>query len=93
MCNSPRLDLYAVSKRSTKELFEIMLENQHLYDRGICMWLIKVWASECITCREYGHLRDYLYYNLPVRNIFGFCWEVNKIEPRIEWIKSQIEKL
>jgi hypothetical protein len=77
--------------RTEKELFELMLTRQDLFTDGLCCWVISMWAEEYITVPECGLLLNYLKASEPTKGMYW--WKPCKIEPRIEWIKQQIEKL
>jgi hypothetical protein len=77
--------------RTEKELFELMLTRQDLFKSGICLWSYDLWQKDLITFYEYVLLDNYLKLNSLKKD--GYWWRVGKIEPRIEWIKQQIEKL
>lgn len=77
--------------RTEKELFELMLTRQGLFKTGICSWSFSLYIETLITLNEYDLLRNYLELNSLKDG--GYWWGIEKIEPRIEWIKQQIEKL
>jgi hypothetical protein len=77
--------------RTEKELFELMLTRQDLFKTGICSWSFSLYIEGLITLNEYDLLRNYLELNSLKDG--GYWWEPYEIEPRIEWIKQQIEKL
>jgi hypothetical protein len=77
--------------RTEKELFELMLTRQDLFRTGICRWSIDLYEERLITINEYVLLDNYLKSNSLKDD--GYWWRVEEIEPRIEWIKQQIEKL
>lgn len=76
--------------RSLKELFELMLNHQNLFNTGICNWYYRLHSRELITWKEYWLIDDY------IKNNFrkdGYAFPKGEIEPRIKWIKKQIKKL
>jgi hypothetical protein len=77
--------------RTEKELFELMLTRQDLFKYGLCDWFYRLCKERLITYDEYVLLGRYLESNSLKGG--GYWWEFGKIEPRIEWIKQQIEKL
>ena len=77
--------------RTEKELFELMLTHQDLFKTGICNWSCNLCLERLITDDEYDLLDNYL--DLNRLEDEGYWWIRGQIEPRIEWIKDQIEKL
>jgi hypothetical protein len=77
--------------RTEKELFELMLTRQDLFETGICLWADYLSIEDLITYDEYGLLANYLKSNSLKDE--GYWWKEGQIEPRIKWIKQQIEKL
>ena len=78
--------------RTEKELFELMLTRPDLFKTGICMWSFNLYVKRLITPDEHDLLDNYLELN-SLRDDGYYWWEEGQIEPRIEWIKEQIEKL
>lgn len=88
--------------RSTKELLEVMLNNQKEFRSGLCQWSKSLHYSDIITCEEaielisfieanrpskYSSLSAYIYRNR------GYYWEQGVIKHRVKWIKQQIKLL
>ena len=80
--------------RSEKELFELMLEHKDFFSTGICDWIFELWITDLITLEEYSLITYYLdtYQVLNLSDCL-YWFPKGEIEPRIEWIKQQIEKL
>ena len=89
-------------ERSIKELLEVMLNNQELFNGGLCSWAWHIYRDDKITLEEYRILEFYIRENRP--SIFSsvdafmhmtslFYWEKCNIKPRIEWINKHIKKL
>jgi len=87
--------------RSIKELLQVMLDNQDLFDAGLCRWNLLLYRSGNISTDENIMLIDYIRDNRPSmwssvdafkhRNK-EYYWECNNIQPRIKWIKKHIKK-
>jgi len=90
---------YNTNKRSIKELLQVMLENQRLFDFGLCHWSYALYDANLINEDEEDILREYISDNPPIwfivrRFLFGsgFFWTKKNIKPRIKWIKKHIKK-
>lgn len=91
--------------RSIKELLELMLQHQNLFQEGLCSWALTLKIKDIITRQEYDTLHSYISHNRPdyfswtnFINSYGskncgyyFPW--GKIKPRIYWIKTHIKRL
>ena len=89
-------------ERSIKELLEVMLENQELFNGGLCSWAWYMYREDKITFEEYRILDCYIRENRPSKfssleawnyQNRGYYWKYNNIKPRIKWIKKHIKKL
>ena len=89
--------------RSIKELLELMLQHQDLFNSGMCNWTGRMYCHgiELISYDEYKILKRYINKNRPHRysslvayrqRHSGFYWEEGNIHPRIKWIKKHIKK-
>ena len=86
--------------RTTKELLEVMLENITLLRGGLCTYAWDLYTDwKYISFDEWRVLNDYLHYNLPERTFYfigdvpRFSFPYGEKEPRIKWLKEQIEKI
>jgi len=88
--------------RTKKELFELMLDNKDLFKLSMCSWSYRLHTHSLINDAEYILLLKHIEENRPSKyssiNAFRsrntwFYWPPEKINPRIKWIKKQIEKL
>lgn len=88
--------------RSIKELLQVMLDNQKLYNVGLCNWANILYFNDLITHEERMSLRKYIDKNRPNKwsslNAFLhrnslFYWNTDNIKPRIKWIKKHIKEL
>jgi hypothetical protein len=88
--------------RTEKEIFELMLDNKHLFEIGICTWSFRLNIHGLISNSEYLLLVKYMEKNRPSKyssiSAFrsrgsSFYWAPHKIKPRIKWINQQIKKL
>ena len=92
--------------RSIKELLELMLKHQDIFETGLCIWLIEMCYPslpnrKLITNEEYVLLLTYINKNRPSKwsSIDAFAhkdsnyyWSKGSIKPRIKWIKYHIKK-
>lgn len=83
-------------------LLELMLENQELFDCGLCSWIAMLRLKNIISNDEFVILRMYVRLNRP--SIFSswgafrqrnrlYHWPSGNIKPRIKWINQHIAKL
>jgi hypothetical protein len=88
--------------RSIKELLQVMLDNQDLFDSGLCRWNLLLRGSGNISIDEHIMLIDYIHDNRPSMwsSVYAFknrnnayYWEYGDIQPRITWIEKHIKKL
>ena len=87
--------------RTTKELLQVMLENIDRLDMGLCkLSSVLYYDLKLIDEAEFEIIDSYLIGNLPERKETGFIpriaiysWPKGEKEPRIKWLKEQIEKL
>lgn len=79
--------------RTIKELLQLMLDNQHLFDEELCIWAYYLYHYSYISTKEHRALKQYIHQNTPVHVDTDYWWEAGDITPRIEWIKEQIKKL
>ena len=82
------------------ELLELMLEYPKCFNKneksrgGMCEWVCEMYRADIITLRQRKKLLRHIYENPTYygkKSLFGFYFEPCQIEPRIEWIKEQIE--
>jgi hypothetical protein len=86
--------------RSIKDLLNLTLENQELFDVGLCNWFVKLLGQELISSSEFCRLYEYIDKNRPSkfssieaflhRNI-SYFWNPGNIKPRIKWLKKHIK--
>ena len=91
--------------KTIKELLQLMLEHQELFDEGLCNWKSSLMHKSLISLEEYFMLKNYIRENKPSIfsswNVFkhrifisyGFYWTPGKIKPRVKWIKKHIARL
>jgi hypothetical protein len=81
--------------RTTKELLEVIITKSDLLNVvGVCKLSKILQESGYMTRKELEKISDFLDENLPpYRYDVVYCWPVGEKEPRIKWIKEQIEKL
>jgi hypothetical protein len=90
-----------MKERSIKELLQLMLDNQHCFDEGLCKWASKLYPVGIITLAEFFILLNYIRANKPsmFSSFEGFKWRFRKyywkpgnIVPRIKWLLYHIKK-
>ena len=88
--------------RTIKELLQVMLDNQQLFEEGLCKWIIRLFHNKLITATEFCHLTFYVRGNRPSKfssidawqhRDAQYYWKFGDIKPRIKWIKQHIKKL
>ena len=95
---------FNMKNRTIKELFEVMLENQNHFVRGMCTWIVTLRGLKLINSEEQRMLLDYIIIYKPYKfyswEVFmqyrkgsGFYWKCDNLKPRVKWIKKQIKKL
>ncbi len=85
--------------RTIKELLTVMLENEHLFERGLCSWVYNCYKNLLINGLEWDKLHFYIKDNSPFTihrvitlDYTGYYWRIGNIKPRIRWIKRHIKK-
>lgn len=86
--------------RTTKELLEVMLENIDKLESGLCKLNSRLHDYKIFSLREAHEVYVHFAYNLPAKRhrlpdtrLIVYCWPCGEKEPRIKWLKEQIEKL
>ena len=84
-------------ERTIKELLQLMLEHQELFNNGLCLWVGRLYWCNCITSTESKSLSVYIQKNRP-KNFYWltgdeYYWKYGDIQPRIKWIKKHIARL
>lgn len=87
--------------KTNKELLQILLDNieeafsSKIYD-GLCSLVGHVHRELFVSTYDANRLYEYLFLGLPTRfsqgGYRGYCWIPGKLEPRIKWLKEQINK-
>ena len=54
--------------RSTKELLQVMLNNQKEFRSGLCQWSKSLYYSDIITCEEASELISFIEANRPSKD-------------------------
>jgi hypothetical protein len=90
-----------MKERSIKELLQLMMDNQHCFDEGLCKWVSNLYHFGKITFIESFILLNYIRYNRPFIfssfeafwfRITSYYWEPDNIVPRIKWLQYHIKK-
>ncbi len=82
--------------RPIKELLELMLEHQNLFENSLCKWIYTLYTFNIISIGEHIDLEKYIEKNRPFLTYLRFnsyYWPIGQIEPRIKWINKHIKKL
>jgi len=78
--------------RTKNELLQLMLDNQHLFETGLCLLAFTMSIKRIISHDECKFMKEYIRNNKPQNAISNFYYlQIGNIEPRIEWIKKQME--
>jgi hypothetical protein len=89
-------------ERTIKELLQLMLEHQELFESGLCNWIFELRYQKIINIEERTSLHRFIKENRPSKysSIDAFkhrdrmyYWERNNIKPRIKWLKKHIARL
>ena len=88
----------AFANRDIKALLQIMLDNQKVFQSGLCSWA----SGLPLSYEEWRNLKKYIKENRPSMfsstDAFLHCtdchyWKVGDINPRLKWINQHIQKL
>jgi hypothetical protein len=77
--------------RSEKELLQILLDNMDLLDTGLCRLSGYLRITGVISIEEELLIDRYFTRTLDV--LFTYSFPEGEKEPRIKWLKEQIDKL
>lgn len=89
--------------RTIKQLLELMLKHQDLFERGLCEWSRNLSDKQIITIDERTIIWTYITKNKPSKfsswsaykeqtnhKRIGYYWKYKDITPRIKWINKHI---
>jgi len=76
--------------RSNKELLEVVLANQNLFQTGLCNWVDHLFYQDHITIYELWYLEDFLDLKLPGVMRDGYCWPQGQIKVRLEFLEKEL---
>ena len=81
--------------RTEKELLQVLLDNSSIMDAGLCWLIDDLLRQDIISVKEFLVLENYLYNNKPsnILSLTEFWFPMGEKEPRINWLKEQINKL
>jgi len=80
--------------RTEKELLQLLLDNIDKLETGLCYLTYFLWVyHNSISYDEKQKITLYIELKAPKKRKDCFHWKPNEKQPRIEWLKSQIEKL
>lgn len=91
--------------RSNKELQQILLDNIHTFDTGLCKWLSELYLNDIITTEELDYILVLFEKNRPhykfYHKLFNpdkiqpkesiYWWKMGYIKPRIKFIKKHLK--
>ena len=74
-------------------LLEVIFDNQDLFKKGLCSWLIRLHQYMIISKEEFEYLDDLLEQEYKIQNVspLEYLWPSGEISYRIEWLKSKLE--
>lgn len=80
--------------RPLPELLQVFLDNQDLFNSGLCKWITRLSNQGVITKDEYNYLETMLEDEAKIRDKspLEHIWPSGEISYRIEWLKSKLEK-
>lgn len=83
--------------RTDKELFQVMLDRIDMFKTGLCGLACDLHDVGIITLDERRHIIQYVnnYKHTHLKYMFrrnAFMWTMRVVEPRIKWLKQQINK-
>ena len=81
--------------RTEKELWQLVLSRQDLFEDGICNWAWSVHENGLMTFHEYDRLMNMLDlndFNIDKYN-FLYWFKPYELQPRIDWINERIKQL
>lgn len=91
--------------RTIKQLLEVMLEHQELFENGLCAWSRNLTYEQIITIDERIIIWTYIRENKPSKysswsaykeqtnqSRMGYYWKYKDITPRIKWLKKHIKR-
>jgi len=88
--------------KTTKQLLQLMLDNQQCFNGGLCYWAAWMHHCELITENEFDTLLSYISDNRPstfssipaFKNLdSAYYWKYGDIKPRVKWLEKQINSL
>ncbi len=83
--------------RTEKELLQVLLDNMDKFETGLCLLVQDLYELKLININELK-LINVRIRNIPDRydkegNKYAYKWVVYQKQPRIDWLKEQINKL
>jgi hypothetical protein len=76
--------------RPPKELLQVFLDNQDIFLTGLCAWAHGMFLEGNITEEEEKYI-GCLIQQHPDYNPLLLIWEPYKIQPRIDWLKENLQ--
>ena len=87
--------------KTNKELLQVFLDNQNLFEDGLCIWVSKLYIKYLITREEEEYLYILIRNNRPFftrikdklsgRKRHCYYWKQGDIKPRIKWLKKYLK--
>jgi len=82
--------------RTMKELLQLILGNEKLFETGLCRWAVILRLRGLITFEEYLRIINHIFLNKPdhvITALSTYWWDSGLKELRITWLKEQIKLL
>lgn len=73
---------------SIPELIDITLENQYLFQTGLCSWVYNLYVYNILTFNEYNKFIKCIRENGEDKSRNVFWWKEGDIQPRIEFLEQ-----
>ena len=86
--------------RTNKELLQVFLDNQNLFECGLCSWTGELFSKYLITKEEKSYLYNLIDDNRPffikfkdklIGYINCYYWKEGNIKPRIKRLKKYLK--
>lgn len=73
---------------SIPEIIDIVLENQDLFETGLCRWISDLYLTDKLNWYEYLRLSDAIRCNKPGSSTKAYWWKEGDIKPRLEFLEQ-----
>jgi hypothetical protein len=79
--------------RTEKELWQLVLSRQDLFEKSLCIWLACMVGNIIINYKEFMFLKKKLVENRPRNSRGAYFWTEDELQPRIDWINERIKQI